>query len=327
MLIFIDIKRPSYGSWFWTTHHSLSLWSEFSLCYNSSHHPPQQNIPHWHLSPHCLCFSRLHSLTVLWCAPGTLFTTYLLPLGNSFTNSVFHLTAPQMTLSPNSPTRRLPNSQDTNCFNEVRSCFPSNFFIFNSNKTELIFMSFPPANHSPLPLTFRLWVSSSVAHWFFTGTWTILPSPVISTYALIVSACPPHPLCTSAVVRSLVTDQIDRPVNMTKIPFSSAYWTNPYLHPRAWSKTQMLASVLSPTHFIHSFICPIATALAPNHGQNRPKDPPVYIQGHPQPCPSLSARAPPQHHLLENTQILHLSVPTSRLTPTWCLEHELHFLN
>lgn len=118
----------------------------------------------------CVFPGCIHSPIVLWCAPGTLFTTYLLPLGNSFTNSVFQLTVPQMTLSPNSPTRRLPNSQDTNCFNEVRSCFPSNFFIFNSDKTELIFMSFPPANQSPLPLTFRVWVSSSVAHWLFTGT-------------------------------------------------------------------------------------------------------------------------------------------------------------
>lgn len=77
---------------------------------------------------------------------------------------------------------------------------------------------------------------------------------------------------------------------MTEIPFSSAYWTNPYLYWRTWSKTQMLASVLNP-HSFHSFIHfsfttsphPIATVLAPNHSQNRPKDPPIYIQGHPQP--------------------------------------------
>lgn len=136
---------------------------------------------------------------------------------------------------------------------------------------------------------FRVWVSSLVAQWLFTPASIILPSQLISTYTLIVSThhSPPLRFCSCSQ------------------PY---HWPDRLLSRHDWNS--LLLSLLNKSlpilknlvqnsdvcistkpHSFHSLIHfsfttsphPIATVLAPNHGQNRPKDPPIYIQGHPQP--------------------------------------------
>lgn len=157
----------------------------------------------------------------------------------------------------------------------------------------------------------------------------ILPSQLISTYTLIVSGPHPPPLRFCSCLQPCHwPDRLLRWHDCNSLLLGLLNKSLPILqnlvqNPDACisSKPHSFQSFIS---FIHSFSTsphPIATELAFNQGQNRPKDP-TFKAIHNLVPPSLP-------ELPHSTVCLLLPSgcpPSSSLTPTWCSEHVFPFL-